>query len=299
MRTAALLLAAVILLWGANWPIMKIGVERLGPMTFAVMRMAMAAACMFGFAAATGRLHLPTRRDWPIVLSVGILQMAGFIGLTTVGLQYVDAGRSSILAYTTPLWVVPGALLFLGERLNGIKRAGVVVGLLGVLVMFNPAAFDWRDPDTLLGNGLLMLAALLWAAQILQIRGHRWDSPPLELAGWQFLVAGLLLAPLALTMEWGRPALWDGTLVAVMVYNGPIATAFCFVAVIALNRRLPAVTTSLGMLGVPVCGVIMSALILGEPIGATKIVGLTLIVGGLALVALGERRRVAASRSAS
>ena len=274
---------------------MKLGLADIPPMTFAVIRMVLGAVCMFGVLAARGApVRLPDRRDLPIVLTVGLLQMGAFLALVTVALQFVSAGRSSILAYTTALWVVPGAALFLGERLNGSKLAGFLLGMAGVAVMFNPAAFDWTNRDVLIGNGLLMLAAMLWAAQIIQVRGHRWHASPLELAPWQFTVAAIALFPIALVMDAGRSVNWTGQSAAVLFYNGPIATAFCFWAVVTVNRALPAITTSLGTLGVPVAGVAASAVMLGEPVTFTNLTGLVLILGGLAWLALGDRMRTRA-----
>lgn len=288
-RTAYVLLALVIVLWGSNWPIMKMGLDYIGPMTFSAARMVMAALCMFPLVAVLGRLHLPRKGDWPIVLSVGGLQMCGFMVLVNFALLHVEAGRSSILAYTTPLWVLPGAVLIFGERVGWIRALGFALGMAGVAVLFNPLGFDWTDGALLLGNGLLLLAALIWATQILMISRWKWVSPPLELVPWQFLVASCLLLPVAIALEGGRPVEWDAEIVAILVFNGPVATAFCFWAVVTLNRALPAVATSLGLLGVPASGVAFSAFLLGEPVTATKALGLGLIVGGLALNALGDR----------
>jgi drug/metabolite transporter (DMT)-like permease len=166
--------------------------------------------------------------------------------------------------------------------------------MAGVAVMFNPAEFDWTDRNVLIGNGLLMLAALAWAAQIIQVRGHTWHATPLELAPWQFTVAALALLPIALFMDSGRSVDWTGRAAAVLFYNGPIATAFCFWAVVTVNRALPAITTSLGTLGVPVAGVAASAVMLGEPVTFTNLTGLVLILGGLAWLALGDRMRTRA-----
>jgi drug/metabolite transporter (DMT)-like permease len=289
-RRAYLLLATVIVLWGVNWPVMKLGLADIPPMTFALSRMVLGALCMFGVAAARGGIRLPDRHDLPIVITVGLLQMAAFLGLVTVALQFVPAGRSSILAYTTALWVVPGAAILLGERLGGRKLVGFLLGMAGVAVMFNPAAFDWTDRNVLIGNGLLMLAAILWAAQIIQVRGHVWHASPLQLAPWQFTVAAVALLPVAIVMESGESIDWTGQLAAVLFYNGPIATAFAFWAVVTVNRALPAITTSLGTLGVPVTGVIASTVMLGEPVTPTNLTGLALIVGGLAWLALGDRK---------
>lgn len=296
-RAAWLLLGMVVLLWGINWPAMKLGLQDMGPLTFAALRMVLGAACFFAFALARGRLARPSRADLPIVASVGLLQMGAFLLLVNLGLQHVPAGRSSILAYTTSLWVVPGAMLVLGERLRGRRLAGFGLGIAGVAVLFNPAAFDWNDPDVVLGNGLLMLAALAWAVQIIHVRGHRWRASPLDLAPWQFLVAALVLVPLALVFEPPAEIRWTGRLLAVLAYNGPVATALCFWAIVTVNRALPAITTSLATLGVPAAGMAASALWLGEPMTATDLSGLALIMAGLAFIALGERGKAGETTS--
>jgi drug/metabolite transporter (DMT)-like permease len=289
-RTAWLLLATVIVLWGANWPVMKVGLGYLPPVSFAATRLLLGALTVALVAAWRGELQRPARQDVPVVLGVGLLQMAGYLGLVTFGLQYVPAGRSAILAYTTSLWVVPMASMLLGERLSGLKLAGFCLGLGGVLVLFNPFGFDWTDPDVILGNGLLLLAALLWAILIVQVRGHRMAGSPLSLAPWQFAIGALFLVPLAVVLEGGREWDWSPTLVAILVYNGPLATAFCFWAMITITRSLPAITTSLSSLGVPVFGLVVSALTIGEPLTATNVGGLLLIILGLACVTLSDSR---------
>ncbi|MBK1666834.1 multidrug DMT transporter permease [Rhodovibrio sodomensis] len=289
-KGAYLLLAAVILLWGTNWPVMKIGLQSITPFWFAVARMSMGAVTLFGVLAVTGRLSLPRRADMPIVVSVALLQMATFLSLVNLALLTVDAGRSAILAYTTPLWVTPVAVYLLGERLNARKGAGLILGLTGVAVLFNPLGFDWSDPDVVLGNAFLMLAALGWAATILHTRRHTWTSSPLQLAPWQMLAALPVLLILAFVFEGDARIDWSGELIAILLYNGPLATAFCFWAVVTVQRSLPAISTSLGLLGVPTAGVIMSTLVLGEALSLTRVGGLALIVGGMALVNLADLR---------
>jgi len=298
-RAAWGLLLLVILLWGVNWPVMKYGLQYIGPLTFVAARMVMGAAVMFLVAAVRGELRWPDRRDWPVVLSVGLIQMAGFMILITLALQFVPAGRSAILAYTTSLWVIPIAVLVLGERLDRLKTVGFVLGLAGVAVMFNPFGFDWTDQRVLIGNGLLLLAALLWAVLIVQIRGHRWHGSPLSLGPWQFAVGALLAVPLAVWSEGWLAIRWSPATAAVLIYNGPLATAFCFWAMVSVNRALPAITTSLGTLGVPAVGVASALLGLGEQLTWTNGLGLLLIVGGLACVSLADRPRSPATAPAA
>lgn len=286
VRRAYGLLGVVILFWGANWPIMKVGLGYISPLWFGTARVVLGATALFVVLGVLGQLRLPPRRDLPVLFSVGLLQMAGFMVLVNLGLLQVEAGRSAVLAYTTPLWVAPGAVLLLGERLTRFKLLGVAVGLLGLAVLFNPLGFDWADPNVVRGNALLMVSAVGWAAAILHVRAHRWESSPLELAPWQMLVAAPLVAGLALWLEEPAAIRWSGELVVVLAYNGLVATAFCFWAAITVTRALPAISTSLGFLGVPVTGVMLSAATLGEGLSATLVGGLVLIVAGMTLVNL-------------
>lgn len=282
-RAAWILLAMVIFFWGVNWPVMKYGLHFVPPLTFAAFRMLMGAVVLAGVAALRGELRVPHRADWPIVLGVGLLQMAAFMGLINVALQYVPAGRSAILAYTTPLWVVPLAAWWLGEKLTTLRMVGLVLGMAGVAVMFNPFGFDWNDPHTVLGNGLLLFAALLWAILIVQVRGHRWQGSPLSLAPWQLGIAACAMLPFVFMFEDLSTIQWGSSLGWVLLYNGPIATAFCFWAMLTVTRALPAITTSLGTLCVPLVGYVSAAIALHEPITRDNTFGFGLILSGLVL----------------
>ena len=288
---AGSLLAAIVLLWGVNWPLMKIGLADMPPLWFSTARMGMGAVVLFAVLAATRRLAWPTRRDWPIVISVSLLMMVVYVGAINLAMPYVTAGRSVVLCYTTPLWVAPGAALFLGERITPRRLAGLGCGLAGLVVLFNPLAFDWHDHAVVGGNVTLLLGALAWAASILHTRGHRWHQTPLQLTPWQMVIAAALLAIAAALLEHGQATRWTPRLLAILAYNGPIATAFCFWAAATVSRALPAITVSLGFLLVPVAGVGAATLMLGEPLDASLIGGFALILGGLALVHLGDLRR--------
>lgn len=285
-RKAAFLLAAVIVLWGGNWPVLKVALRTADPLWFAVLRMVLGAASLIAVLAPLGRLRLPQREDWPVVLSVGMLQMAAFSALINLALLHVPAGRSAILAYTTPLWVAPGAALFLGEKLSRGRLAGLGLGMAGVLVLFNPVGLDWSDGKAVEGNLLLLASALVWAAAILHVRVHRWQSSPLDLAPWQMLVAIPPLAVLALAMEGAPDFPADTGFLLAAAYNGPLATAFAFWAAITVTRMLPAVTVSLAFLCVPVAGVLFSAVSLGESLTPTNLAGLALIAVGVAAATL-------------
>jgi drug/metabolite transporter (DMT)-like permease len=290
-RRGSVLLATVVLAWGLTWPVNKALLEYLPPVWMLALRSAVATLALLALVVARRRLVIPPRADWPVLLSITLLHMVGFTVLSTWGLERVSTGRSVVLAYTTPLWVAPGASLFLGERLTPRRLAGVAVGLLGLLVLFNPLGFDWADRRAVLGNAAVLLAAVLWAASILHIRGHHWHSTPFELVPWELLGATAILTPLALATS-GVPAVdGDGRLVLLLLYAGVVGTALAYWAMAMASRDLPAVTTSLGSLGTPVVSVVVAALWLGEAPTLPLVAAIVLILGGVAIGATGDGGR--------
>jgi drug/metabolite transporter (DMT)-like permease len=289
--TAYAVLAALVLIWGLNWPIMKLVVQAMPPLWFVVTRLTVGAICLFAFLIATGRLARPTRADWPVICSVSIFQMWLFMALTTIGVQFIPAGRSAIIAYTSPLWVLPAAVWLFGERLTRWKLLGMVLGFAGLVVLLNPASIDWSDGNVLLGNFLLLIGAGMWAIAILHTRRHRWHLSPLQLAPFQM---ALLIVPacfLAWALEGPFRADWSWQLIAMLVYNGPLATAFAFWASVSIQRALPSTTVSLSYLAVPAWGLIASTLWLGEALPASLILGGLLILLGVAAIAIADTRR--------
>ncbi len=290
-KRAFLLLAAVVVLWGINWPVMKVGLDHIGPLWFAVGRVGLGCVCLFGVLIALGRLHLPGRRELPVLISVGAFQVAAITALIHSALQFTEPGRSAFLTYTTPLWAAPLAALFLGERLTLRKSLGLALGLGGIAVLLEPASFDFSDTRALIGSAMLIGAAMTSAAVIVHMRARGGAVTVLELVPWQMLLGTVLLLPAALLIEGPLQADWTPALIAVLAYNGPIASAFCIWAYVVVMRDLPATMTSVGSLGTPAVGLLSSALFLAEPLPAAKILGIGLIAGGVLTVTVANLRR--------
>ena len=286
---AYLLLALAVLCFATLWPATKIGLAEASPMCFAAARAALGCLGSFALLAGLGRLQLPSRRDLPAVLSIGLLQMSAFFAFMNLGLSLLPAGRSIVLGYTTTLWLVPLALL-VGEPIDRRRALGVAVGLAGVAVLCNPLAIDWSNASVLGGHAALLLAALAWALTIFHANRHRWQRSPFELLPWQFLSATVVLTLLAWLVEpsggigRGRAALLS--LLYIGLFAGPVGTW----ASVTVASRLPTLITSLGFLAVPVLGMLLATLALGEPLGADLFAGGGLVLAGLVLVALGRAR---------
>jgi drug/metabolite transporter (DMT)-like permease len=283
-RTAILLFAVVVFSWGVTWPVTKAIVAQVPPLWASTIRSGIAGVALLALLLARGNLIVPKRGDIAVVLNISLLHMVAFAALVAIGLQFITAGRSVVLGYTAPLWVVPGAWLFLGERLTARRAAGVGIGVAGLALMFNPLAFDWSDSNAVLGNGLILLGALCWAVSILHVRAHTWIATPFQLVFWEVLLATVVLLVLALLIEGPPPPIaWTPELAGLFLFASIFGVVVAYWAMAMVNRSLPAVTTSLGILATPVVGTLGSAIALAEPIGMTLLIAMALILGGIAV----------------
>ena len=282
-RQGLIALVIVIVAWGLTWPVNKVVLATLSPLWAVTLRSAIATLALFALAAWRGRLTWPPRQDLPVLLSITLLHMMGFNLLASWGLGLAPTGRSVVLAYTTPLWVTPGAALLLGERLTPRRTAGVLMGLAGLVTLLNPLALDWSDRDVVAGHLAILGAAQLWALSILHIRAHRWASTPFALVPWETLLTTTLLLPIALATAPPSPTAWDAGFVVLLLYLGIVGTAVAYWATATASRLLPAATTSLGLLLTPVVSVITATLWLGEPLTPSLVTAVVLVLGGVAI----------------
>lgn len=280
-------LAVMVTLWGLSWPATKLALGIVPPLWLATLRFGTASICLFVFVGVRGQLRLPPRGDWSIVATMGLLQMMAFTGLGMIAMTHTDTSRAVLLAYTTPLWAVLMGWLMHGQAPTVRQLLALAVGIAGIAVICSPLEMDWADPSTLMGAVLLLLAAACWSAVILHIRRHQWVSSPLALAPWQMLLATIPLGAMAFTFEGVPTAIpFDGHLLELLFFIGPIATSACFVISAEYGRRITAFSMSNFTLGVPLIGIVSSVVLLGSKLSAAFIGGLVLVTGGMVLAAL-------------
>jgi len=293
-RGALLLFAVIVIAWGLTWTITKVLLQSVPPLWVTAIRSAIATVALAALLLARGEMIVPRRGDLPVVFVTSIFHMVAFSALVAYGLQFAAVGRSIVLGYTTPLWVMPAAWVFLGERMTPSRSLGMALGLAGLAVMFNPFAFNWADTGALAGSGCILLAALCWAVSIVYGRAHRWISTPFQMVFWQTLLATLVVSVLALIKDGVPHPVWTPQLAGLFIYSGIVGTALAYWAMATVNRSLPAVVTSLGLLATPVVGVASSAILLGETIQIDLVVAMLLILGGIAIGTIPHREPVPA-----
>lgn len=275
------LLATLIAVWAVAWPIMKLGVTALSPLWFGCLRYMIGSTLFFALLSIQRRIIIPARRDWRLIVISGALQMAGYSALTGLALTLLPPGRASVLAYSTPLWVVPLGAWRLNEIPSKKEILGVVMGLAGMTLIASPS-FRAGGADDLPAYIMLVGAAVLWAVSIVYVRAHQFAATPVQLAPWQMLVASFILLPITMFAEGPIPDIVPSAVLS-LAYVAPVATAFGYWAMVESGRHFRANTISIALLATPMGGISISVLLLGEVIDASLIGGAVLIGSGIVL----------------
>jgi drug/metabolite transporter (DMT)-like permease len=274
---AVVALAALALIWGYNWVVMKVGLRYSQPFTFAALRTFLGAAALLALLPV---LHRPLRpRAVGYTLLIGLLQTTGFVGLIMWALQSGGAARTSILTYTMPFWLLLMAWVVLGERLKGLQWFAVGLAAGGLLLILSP----WRLQGVF-SSLLAVGAGVCWAASavVAKLLQRRQSVDLLSLTAWQMLLGSVPLVVIALA-TWSGPTVWSPTFIWALAYNVVLANALAWFLWLYALRVLSAGRAGIGTLAIPVIGVAAAALQLGERVSPLEAAGMALIVGALAV----------------
>lgn len=291
-RGAYVALVALTLLWGFNWAVMKVGLERSDPVVFNVERTWAAVIVLFAVLVAQRRPLWP--QSWVAVLVTGFFQTTINFGSTTMALAGGGAGRTSVLVFTMPFWTLLIAWVVLRERVRGVQWLAVGLALAGLVLVVQP--WDWS------GNLTPKLWAVLsgfgWAAGSVATKYFQRERTfdPLNYLAWQMAAGVVPLTVLPFVLGLG-PSQWSLTYALILVYVGALSTALGFLLWLVILNHLPAGTASLNMMAIPVIALVSGMLIFGERLSGVEWMGITCIGVGLVIVSaygyLASRRHLA------
>lgn len=273
------------LVWGSNWPILKLGVMEMAPLTFRAYTLPFAGLGLLAIAKASGESIRIPRGLWPVVVVLALFNITGWNGLILFGVQQMPAGRSAILAFTMPVWATLVSLMVLHEPLSRRKAVGLALGMAGMLVLLGD------DLTAIAGRpfGALMIlgAALVWAIGTVLLRKLRPSIPQNTLTGWMMIVGWVPLVIVAPLFDPGWlahiPNL-SATAWFAVLYNIVLAGTVAHWAWFTLARTLPVAVSSLSSLPVPVVGVFAGMVVLGERPGPAEWIALALVLSALVAV---------------
>lgn len=285
MKLAVAALAGMALIWGYNWVVAKESLRYAGAFDFSALRSVFGALCLLFLLLCRGKGVRPA--DVPMTMLLGLLSTTGAVGLSTWALESGAAGKTAVLVYTMPFWVLIFAWPILAERIRGMQWPAVFMAFAGLVVILEP----WHPAGTTMSKALAVLGGLAWAgsAVILKIMKRRGAFDLLSVTAWQMLFGAIPLSVIAFVVV-SPPIQWTPYFSAALFYNIVFTSAVAHLLWFFALRELPAGMAAMGTLATPVIGVVSASLELGERPSPPEMLGMTLILSALALLAfLGVR----------
>ena len=278
-----LLLGLLSVLWGGSFFFNGVVLKELPPFTLVFLRVALAALMLLPLLWLY-RIRFPVGLSgWKPFIAIGLFNNVLPFSLIVVGQTFIPSGLASVLNATTPLFTVV-VMTFAGEeKLSARRIAGVVVGLIGVVILHGDGLGLERGRG--LGILLCLAAALSYGVSALVARRFLSDSPPLGAATFQMLASAVMITIVAGVVErpWQLPMPGAATWLAV-IGLAALSTALAYIVFFQILRRSGATNVMLVTLLIPVTAILLGYLVLGETISPREIVGALVIGSALLLI---------------
>ena len=277
-------LVAMVVIWGYSWVVMAIALRHAHPFDFAALRVAIASALLFLVVALRARsLRLPR---YGMAMLLGFLQVGLFVALSHFALLHAGPGKTSVLVFTMPFWMIVFAHFIVHERMGGAQWLAVALAFAGLALIVAP----W-NLSSIAGSLLAVAAGAVWA--ITAVLSKRWPiaaTDPLLFTAWQLLFGAVVLGVLAF-LHPHEPIRWNFEFAWTLAFSAVLATAIGWWLWTYVLAHTPAGIAGLNSLGIPVIAVLASAIQLGERPPPLELAGMLAIGIALALLGwLGVRR---------
>ena len=285
---AAGALALMSVIWGYNWVAMKSGLAHASPFGVASWRFLFGALSLIPVLAWFRRPLTVQRNEWWLVAVLSAFLVFNF-GCTFTALGMSGAGKTAVLVYTMPFWVVLLARIFLHERMRPAQWIAVSLAGLGLGVLVDPLHLSG-----LTASLLAIVAGLCWGASVVLVKRMqgRMRTHVMTLTFWQMLAGSAVLFWLNDVLGL-RPTEWTPDFIGALAYTAVLASSVAWVLFYYALERLPAGIAGLGTLATPVLGVICAWFAFGEIPSAQEASGMIMIGLGLVLLAVPARVRAA------
>ena len=261
-RRQLFLLVALTLVWGVNWPMMKVGVTGYPPFAFRAWCMWLGVPVMALSMVMLRQPFTVPREHWREVCWLALTNAVIWQIMIMVAIANLSSGRAAILGYSMPIFSALLSVMFYGERLGPRQVLGVLAAAVGVVLLL------WHEVTALSGKpwGVLcaLTAAATWALGIRQMRATRIPTPTLTLSFWMTVMTAALLTVITYAFERSQWSLPTPTVWVPVLYNAVLVFGFATTTHLYLSRTLPPLASSLSVMMIPILGVFGGAYWLGE-----------------------------------
>ncbi|QDI90374.1 DMT family transporter [Salicibibacter halophilus] len=284
-----MLMLIITLLWGYAWVLMKDALTYMGPFTFSAFRFGTGAATLL-LVVWIMKIALPPKRYWKHLVVIGLLQTSTVFLLVMYALEFVDAGQSSVLLYSMPMWSSLLAVQFLGEKITPAKMTGLLMGIVGLFTIVGWDMWVGQPLEVIVGQLLIIIAAIAWAISNTYYRRTVSGLSQLQVSAWQMFFGTIGITLAALVMEGGDTIIFNATSIYYILFTGVLASALCFTAWFFIISKIDMVTATISTLLVPIFGLTFSSVLLGEEMTVGVLTGSALIIGGIVIATISKNR---------
>jgi drug/metabolite transporter (DMT)-like permease len=280
------LLLALSVLWGGSFFFTGVAVKELPPLTIVLLRVGGAAMILLFVLRVMGIAMPLDRRTWAAFFGMGLLNNVIPFCLIVWGQTHIASGLASILNATTPLsTVVVAHFLTSDEKMTGNRLAGVLVGLAGVVAMIGPEALGGLGTNVVAQLACLGAALSYAFAGVFGRRFKRMGVAPMATATGQVTASSVMLLPVALLIDqpWTLAAPSPQTWAAILGIAA-LSTALAYVLYFRILATAGATNLLLVTFLIPVTGILLGTLVLGERLAPQHFLGMVLIGMGLAAI---------------
>ncbi len=286
-RRQLILLVLLTLVWGVNWPVMKLGVSDFPALTFRALSLWLGVPVLaLGLVVMKVPFRIP-RMYWRELFWLALTNMFIWHGLIILAVKSLSSGRAAILGYSMPIFsAVLGALVF-GNRLLPRAWVGVAAASVGVMLLL------WHELANLSGNpegvALALVAAATWALGTHLLRRTSMPVPTLTISFWMTALTTLVMTILCILFEQSQWKMPPPSTIGPILFNGVLIFGFAHATWFYLARALPPVASTLSVMFIPILGVFSGAWWLGEVLHWQDWAAIFLMVVAIASVLLPVR----------
>ncbi|MDQ6640921.1 MAG: DMT family transporter [Actinomycetota bacterium] len=270
---------ALILAWGSTFAAIKVGLESAPPILFSGVRSVIGGLAVAALATLSDR-SLDLRGHLGGYALITLFNVIAFFGLQTLAIQHLPSGLAAVLIYVQPVLTGVLAAPLLGESLTAVKLTGLLLGFAGIVVVSVGAV---RGHVSALGVGLAVSAALIWSIGTIVFKRESERIDAWWAVAVSFVVGGLVLTVAGGVTE-GLAIDWSPSFGWALAYSSVIGTALAWALWFGLVGAGEASRAAAYIFFVPLVSLLVGAVLLGETLDLSLLLGAALVVVGVFLV---------------
>lgn len=277
-------LGMVCFFWGTTWLATKEGVQHMPALEMAGIRQFLGGLCYVLFFLVKG-VRLPKGKEWIPIIVLSCLNFMLSNGLTTWGVQYISAGLGSIIGAIFPLWIVIIGLFAKNTHLHTKSFAGLLLGFVGICVIFFEHLQDFLDPGFRFGIFISLISTWSWAFGTIYTKKHAVHFNPYFGLGLQMAISGITLFSVSQLTSHSIPVTdipWQSW--AAIGYLVVFGSVISFMAYLYALQHLPVEQSTLYAYINPIVAVLLGWIIFQETLTLFLVIGMLITLFGVFMV---------------